>query len=138
MCQRSGHLTHGHQALVTFQFRLQGLRCGHIVNQENSPAGRIQRTLGNRQAARAKLPLVRRLGRDQRGLCQRWPGFADHRLREHRASRRVGLADTSRAVEHHDASRQGLEQQRQALGKRFLFFVLPAQLAVGNRQFSGQ
>jgi hypothetical protein len=54
------------------------------------------------------------------------------------AGRRIGLADTGRAVEHHDAGRQGVEQQRQTFGKRFLGLVLPTQLAIGDRQFGGQ
>jgi hypothetical protein len=136
--QRSRHLAHCHQALVTFQFGLEAVRCRHIVDQQDSSPGRIERTLDDRQAARLKLPLVRRLGRHQPGLHQRRPGFADDRLTEHLAGRRVGLADTSRAVEHHHPGRQGVEQQRQTFGKRFLLLVLPAQLAIGNRQFGRQ
>jgi hypothetical protein len=43
-----------------------------------------------------------------------------------------------RAVEHHDAGRQGVEQQDKTFGQRFLLLVLPAQLAIGDRQFGGQ
>ncbi|MEF8719898.1 MAG: hypothetical protein V5B44_20180 [Candidatus Accumulibacter necessarius] len=95
MCQRSGHLAHGHQALITFQFRFRAVRCGHIVNQQDSPTGRIERTLDDRQAARAKLPLTRRLGRHQPGLVPARPGFTDHRLPN--IWQAAGLASLTRA-----------------------------------------
>ena len=97
-----------------------------------------QGVLGDRNAGIAQQPLADGDGRLQELAHHIAPVLPDSRRAKHRQRRRIERTDAGARIEQYHASWQGIKQRRQALGERLLLLVLPAQLAVGNRQFLGQ
>ena len=136
--QRSSHFAHRGQPLVAFDIRFQFMGHRYVVDQQDAPTRRVERAFGDRHPAIGQLPFIGRVGRNQLRFSERRPVFAADRLAKHVARNRVGLADPRRAVEHDNASRQGVEQQGKSFGQRLLLLILPAQLTIGDGQLDRQ
>ena len=138
MRQRGGHFAHRRQPLVAFGVGFQFVRHGDVVDQQQAATGRVKRAFGDGYTPSTEFPFVGRVRRFEAFGGQLRPVTADNRPAEQCLRRRVGLVDHRCAVKHHDPGGQGIEQQRQAFGKGFLFLILATQFTIGDGQFAGQ